>query len=204
MSKVYYPAPYLLLTDELQRLPGIGPRSAERIALWLLQSRGANPTRLANAIQEASQCLRTCKLCGFFTTEDLCRICSAPERRVHPICVVETAIDIIAIERASVFLGRYHALGGKFSPLNGIGPEQLRVTSLLARVKSERPQEIIFALSADVEGEATTHYLARLFSEQGVLVSRIAHGLPVGGGLEYADAGTLSCAISGRSRISLE
>ena len=204
MSKVYYPAPYLLLTDELQRLPGIGPRSAERIALWLLQSRGANPTRLANALQEASQCLRTCKLCGFFTTEDLCQICNAPERRVHPICVVETTSDIIAIERASVFLGRYHALGGKFSPLNGVGPEQLRIASLLARVKSERPQELIFALSADVEGEATTHYLARLFSEQGVLVSRIAHGLPVGGGLEYADAGTLSCAISGRSRISLK
>ena len=204
MSRVYHPAPYLLLTDELKRLPGIGPRSAERIALWLLQSHDANPTRLANAIQEASQCLRTCKLCGFFTTEDLCRICNAPERRVHPICVVETASDIIAIERAGVFSGRYHALGGKFSPLDGVGPEQLRIASLLARVKSEHPKELIFALSADVEGEATTHYLARLFSEQGVLVSRVAHGLPVGGGLEYADAGTLSYAISGRSKISLK
>lgn len=204
MSKIYYPKPYLLLTEELQHLPGIGPRSAERIALWLLQSRDANPARLARSIQEASQCLRSCKLCGFFTTEDLCRICSAPERRVYPICVVETASDIVAIERAGVFSGRYHALGGKFSPLDGIGPEQLRIPSLLARVESERPQELILALSADVEGDATSHYLAHLFSEKGVLVSRIAHGLPVGGGLEYADVGTLSYAISGRSEISLK
>lgn len=204
VSNICYPTPFLLLTNELQRLPGVGPRSAERIALWLLQSHYAQPNRLASAIQEASRCLKHCRLCGFFTTEDLCQICNSPERRTHPICVVETATDIIAIERTNVFLGRYHALGGKFSPLDGIGPEQLRITSLLERVQSEHPQELIFALSADVEGEATTHYLARLFSEQGILVSRLAHGLPVGGGLEYADEGTLSYALSGRSKIILK
>lgn len=204
MSKLYYPAPYLLLIDELQRLPGIGPRSAERIALWLLQSHNARPVRLAGAIQEAYRYLKSCSLCGFFTTEDLCKICSAPERRIHPICVVETPIDIMAIERTNVFSGRYHALGGKFSPLDGIGPAQLRIASLVERVQTECPQELIFALSADVEGEATTHYLARLFSEKGILVSRIAHGLPVGGGLEYANEGTLSYAISGRSKIILK
>ena len=204
MSKIDYPEPFLLLTRELRRLPGIGPRSAERVALWLLQSQDAQPARLARSIADVIRLLKSCRLCGFFATDDLCQICKEPERSGRPICVVETANDIIAIERTAVFQGRYHALGGKLSPLDGIGPDQLRFAPLLERVESERPQELIFALSADVEGEATTHYLARLLAEKGIPVSRIAHGLPVGGVLEHADEGTLSQALSGRRRISVE
>lgn len=199
--KADYPAPFLLLMRELQRLPGIGPRSAERIALWLLQSRNAQPLRLAHSLNEAKQLLKNCTLCGFFTTENLCQICTNSERKEHPLCVVETAQDIIAIERTGTFRGSYHILGGKLSPLDGIGPDQLRIASLLERVQCESPQELILALSADVEGEATTHYLAQLFAEKGIPVSRIAHGLPAGGGLEHADEITLSRALAGRAKI---
>ncbi|PWU07200.1 MAG: recombination protein RecR [Verrucomicrobia bacterium] len=196
--KTEYPAPLLLLMRELQCLPGIGPRSAERIALWLLQSRHADPLRLARSLHDAKQLLKDCSLCGFFTTEDLCQICSHPGRKENPLCVVETPHDVIAIERTRVFQGSYHILGGKLSPLDGIGPEQLRITPLLERLKSAPPPELILALSADVEGEATTHYLTRLLAKTGILVSRIAHGLPAGGGLEYADEITLSKALAGR------
>lgn len=201
MTKADYPTPFLLLIRELRRLPGIGPRSAERIALWLLQSRNADPLRLARALNDATQLLKNCTLCGFFSTEDLCQICQDPNRKPHPLCVVETANDIIAIERTGVFQGYYHTLGGKLSPLDGVGPDQLRIAPLLERVETERPQELILALSADVEGEATTHYLARLLTAKGVPVSRIAHGLPAGGGLEHADEVTLSRALSGRGKI---
>jgi recombination protein RecR len=200
-TKADYPVPFLLLIRELRRLPGIGPRSAERIALWLLQSRNADPLRLARSLNDATQLLKNCTLCGFFATENLCQICSNPDRKGHPLCVVETAHDIIAIERTGVFHGYYHILGGKLSPLDGIGPDQLRIDFLLERVKSDRPQELILALSADVEGEATTHYLARLFAKTGVSISRIAHGLPAGGGLEHADELTLSRALAGRGKV---
>ncbi len=200
--KIDYPAPFLLLMRELRCLPGIGPRSAERIALWLLQSRHAAPLQLARSLHDAKQLLKNCSLCGFFSTEDLCQICNNPARKGHPMCIVETAHDIIAIERTGVFQGYYHVLGGKLSPLDGVGPDQLRIDPLLERIQSERPHELILALSADVEGEATTHYLARLLIEKGVSVSRIAHGLPAGGGLEHADEITLSRALQGRGMMS--
>jgi recombination protein RecR len=186
---------------ELQCLPGIGPRSAERIALWLLQSRNANPLRLARSLHDAQQLLKNCNLCGFFTTDDLCQICTNPERKKHPLCVVETVHDVIAIERTGIFQGSYHILGGKLSPLDGVSPDQLRIVPLLERLKTEHPPELILALSADVEGEATTHYLTQLLAQTGILVSRIAHGLPAGGGLEHADEITLSKALAGRHEL---
>jgi len=193
-----YPAPFAALLRELRRLPGIGPRSAERMALWLLQSPDARPGELAEALKAAKSEIRSCSCCGFFAVEELCPVCSDPSRGGHEICVVENATDILAIEKTGFFRGRYHALGGKLSPLDHVGPDQLRIQSLLDRLPLEKPSEIILALSADVEGEATTSYLAQLLAHQGIPVTRIAHGLPAGGGLEHADQLTLSRAMSGR------
>ena len=193
-----YPEPFRRLTAELKRLPGIGSRSAERIALWLAQDRDARPSELANSLLAARDSLRACSLCGFFSVTEHCEICSDSNRQGNEICVVERATDIIPIERTGTFRGRYHALGGRLSPLNHIGPEDLTITALLKRVQTEAPCEIILALSADVEGEATTSYIAELLAPLGVPLTRIAHGLPAGGGLEHADSLTLQRALAGR------
>jgi recombination protein RecR len=193
-----YPVPFLDLARELRRLPGIGPRSAERIALWLLSNRDARPAALAAALAHAPAAVRPCRHCGFFATSDLCEICAQPSRRGREICVVEQATDILPIERTGTFGGVYHALGGRLAPLDHIGPDQLRVAPLVARIREEAPCEIILALSADVEGEATTNFLREILGPLGVPVTRIAHGLPAGGGLEHADQITLQRALSGR------
>jgi recombination protein RecR len=196
-----YPEPFRLLARELRRLPGIGPRSAERITLWLASSPDAKPLDLAAALQNAAENLRSCRTCGFFSTEELCEICRDGSRVGAEICVVEQASDILPLERTGFFRGLYHVLGGRLAPLDHIGPDELRIGELLDRVKTEQPREIILALSADVEGEATTHYLAETLAPTGVPLTRIAHGLPAGGGLEHADPLTLQRALSGRNPL---
>ncbi len=179
-------------------MPGVGPRSAERIALWMVRSRNAQPEEIAGAITATRQQIRPCKLCGFFATEELCEICRDESRATDLLCVVEEATDILPLEKTSAFRGRYHALGGRISPLDHVAPEDLRVQELLERVERENFSEIIFALAADVEGEATTNYLVDLIKRQGIRLTRIAHGLPAGGGLESADELTLYQALAGR------
>ena len=197
-----YPAPFLQLSRELRRLPGIGPRSAERIALWILSNKDARPAQLAGAVTAAATSVHPCKHCGFFATEDLCEICLQPARAGREICVVEQATDILPIEKTGSFRGLYHALGGRLAPLDHIGPDQLRIEPLLQRASTEKPTEIILALSADVEGEATTNYLVELLEPSGIPLTRIAHGLPAGGGLEHADQITLQRALSGRRPVA--
>lgn len=193
-----YPAPFLALTRELRRLPGVGPRSAERMALWLLSNKDARPAALAAALAAAPEAIRPCRDCGFFATGDLCEICVEPARQGREICVVEQATDILPLERTGTFGGVFHALGGRLAPLDHVGPDDLRIPALVDRIRATPPREIILALSADVEGEATTNYLIEVLSPLGVPITRIAHGLPAGGGLEHADQITLQRALSGR------
>jgi recombination protein RecR len=195
-----YPKSFRELIRHLRRLPGIGPRSAERIALWMLQSPSAYPEELARVITEAAQHLKTCRLCGFFSEQEFCSLCADSERLGKELCVVEINTDILPLERIGAFRGRYHALGGRLSPLDGIGPEQLRITELLERIALEDPSEIILALGSDVEGEATAHYLAELIAPKGIKLTRIAQGLPAGGGIEQADPITLQRALLNRRK----
>src|SRR5688500_18734141 len=162
MKRIEYPPAIKAVIAELKRMPGIGPRSAERIALWMMQSRDARPLEIANAVREVVQQVRTCAKCGFFTVEQHCEICADPARETGQICVVEQPTEILPVERTGAFRGLYHALGGRISPLEHIGPEQLRIEALIERVKLESPTEIILALGADVEGEATANYVAEL------------------------------------------
>lgn len=201
MKRVEYPGPITELVAQLRRMPGIGPRSAERIALWMNQSRDARAAEIAQAIQAAAEGVRPCELCGFFSTGPVCEICGDASRDGLLLCVVEQATDILPLERTGVYRGRYHALGGRIAPLDHVGPEQLRIEELMKRIETEGPQEIILALGADVEGDATANYLADLLREKAVSVTRIAQGLPAGGGLESADELTLSRALSGRRKI---
>ncbi len=201
MKPADYPEPFRELARELRRLPGIGPRTAERIALWIVSSKDAHPLDLAKALRGAAEGLRSCTICGFFATQEHCEICQDETRLGKEICVVEQATDILPIERTGTFRGRYHVLGGRLAPLDHIGPDQLRISALLDRVKAEAPAEIILALSADVEGEATTNYLSEVLAPLGVRVTRIAHGLPAGGGLENADPLTLQRALAGRNLL---
>lgn len=201
MKRVDYPPAIKTLVAELKRMPGIGPRSAERIALWMIQSRDARPAEISRVIAETTQTIRPCSHCGFFATEGLCEFCSDEGRDRSLLCVVEQPTDILPLERTGAFRGRYHALGGRISPLDHIGPEDLRIDALVARVKSETPAEVILALGADVEGEATANYIAGLLRDLSVKITRLAQGLPAGGGLEHADELTLSRALSGRTTV---
>jgi recombination protein RecR len=201
VKRVEYPAPIGELVAQLRRMPGIGPRSAERIALWMNQSRDARAVEIAQAIQAAAEGVQPCAQCGFFSIGPVCEICADPSRDAELLCVVEQATDILPLERTGVYRGRYHSLGGRIAPLDHIGPEQLRIAELLRRIDAEAPREIILALGADVEGEATANYLAGLLAEKPVAVTRIAQGLPAGGGLESADELTLSRALSGRRKV---
>src|SRR5436853_5794351 len=182
-------------------MPGVGPRSAERIALWMVQARGGQPEQIARAISETRRGIHPCKLCSYFATNELCDICSDSSRAVELLCVVEQPTDILPLEKTGAFRGRYHSLGGRISPLDHIGPEYLRIKELLARVQEEKFSEIILALAADVEGEATTNYLVELLRPFPIILTRIAHGLPAGGGLEGADDLTLYQALSGRTKL---
>ena len=197
-----YPAPVQNLIAHLARLPGIGKRSAERIALHLLKANADTNRQLAEAILEAKSKIRNCGRCGGYTETDPCAICTSARREQSLLCVVEGPNDILNLEKAAAFGGIYHALLGRISPLNGIGPEQLRIAALLERARREKPQEIILALGADVESEATAGYVADLLQPLGVTVSRIALGLPAGSTLESADEVTLSRALQGRHPIA--
>jgi len=201
LKRVEYPGPIGDLIAQLRRMPGIGPRSAERIALWMNQSRDARPVEIARAVQTAAETIQPCVQCGFFSTGPLCEICGDPSRNSEMLCVVEQATDILPLERTGVYRGRYHALGGRIAPLDHIGPDELRIQELLSRIDKEGPCEIILALGADVEGEATANYLADLLREKPVTLTRIAQGIPAGGGLESADELTLSRALSGRRKL---
>lgn len=198
---IVLPEPIDALVRALSRLPGIGPRSAERIALFVVQSEPTAVSELARALTAARERVTSCANCGALTEQQPCGICADPKRDSVTVCVVERAVDIISIEKSGTYHGRYHVLGGKISPLNGIGPEDLRVTELEKRLGQEPIQELILALPSDVEGDATSFYLAKNFSARGVKVTRIAQGLPVGSGLEFADELTLSRAIDGRRSI---
>lgn len=182
-------------------MPGVGPRSAERIALWMVQARGDQPEQIARVITTLRQTVRPCLRCGFFATEELCDICADPTRAADLLCVIEQPTDILPLEKTSAFRGRYHSLGGRISPLDHVGPEDLRIKELLERVEKEKFSEIIFALAADVEGEATTNYIVELLKDKPVTLTRIARGLPAGGGLESADELTLYQALSGRTKL---
>ena len=201
MRKVEYPAAIRELIAQLRHMPGVGPRSAERIALWMVQSRSEQPDAIARAISSTRETVRPCKLCGFFTMQELCEICADPMRALDQLCVVEQPTDILPLEKTSAFRGRYHSLGGRISPLDHVGPEDLRIGELTTRVENEGFTEVILALAADVEGEATTNYLVELLKPFGVTITRIAHGLPVGGGLESADELTLYQALSARTKL---
>jgi recombination protein RecR len=196
-----YPRPIEQLIALLARLPGIGRRSAERIALHLLKSGPAVNQPLAQAILDAGARIRPCSRCGSYTEQDPCGICADPRRDRALLCVVEGPNDILNLERAASFRGVYHALMGRISPLNGIGPDQLRLQPLLDRVAHERPTEVIIALGADVESDATAGYVADQLKAAGVNVSRIGLGLPAGGALESADEVTLARALEGRRKV---
>lgn len=189
------------LTGSLSRLPGIGPRSAERIALHLVQAEPGAVKQLADSILEARQKVRFCEVCGALTEQSPCGICSDPRRDAGLVCLVERAVDILSLEKSGTFVGRYHVLGGKISPLNGVEPEDLRIAELEKRLGHEPITEIIIALGTDVEGDATSFYLAKRLSRPGLKVTRIAHGLPAGSGLEFADEVTLSHALQGRREL---
>ncbi len=191
------------LIDELGRLPGVGPKSAQRIAFHLLQADPDDVKRLVEALTEVKQRVRFCQTCGNVAEAEQCRICADARRDRTSICVVEEPKDVVAIERTREFKGRYHVLGGAISPIDGIGPEDLRMTELMSRLASGEVTEIIIATDPNLEGEATASYLARLLRPMGLRVTRLASGLPVGGDLEYADEVTLGRAFEGRRLIDV-
>src|ERR1700735_4164310 len=188
------------LIAALGKLPGIGPRSAERIALYLVQADSPSVKNLAETILAAREKIKFCEICGSLTEQSPCSFCTDPRRDASLVCVVERAVDILSIEKAGSFRGKYHVLGGKISPLNGVEPEDLRISELESRTAGV--SEIIVALSTDVEGDATSYYLAKRLGGKGVKISRIAHGLPAGSGLEFADEVTLNQAMEGRRELA--
>jgi recombination protein RecR len=189
------------LIDELGRLPGVGPKSAQRIAFHILQVESADARRLAAAIVKVKDTVRFCTRCWNVSEQEECRICRDPRRDGSTLCVVGEPRDVVAIERTREYRGRYHVLGGAISPIDGIGPDDLHVKELIGRLDGEPVDEIILALNPNVEGEATASYLSRLLSPLGVRVTRLASGLPVGGDLDYADEVTLGRAFSGRRDV---
>jgi recombination protein RecR len=198
----HYPEPVARLIEALQRLPGIGPKTAQRLTFFLLKRPADEVRELAAALLAVKERIVYCRTCFNVTDEDPCRICRDPARDGRVICVVEEPNDLLAMERTGEFRGRYHVLLGALSPLDGIGPEDLKVRELLARIEGGGVTEVILATNPNVEGEATALYLAKLLRPLGVRVTRIARGLPVGGDLEYADQVTLAKALEGRREIS--
>ena len=195
------PDPITTLIAALSKLPGIGPRSAERIALHLVQAESDGVKHLAESIVSARERIRFCEVCGALTEKAVCDTCADPRRDAALVCVVERAVDIISLEKSAVYRGKYHVLGGKISPLNGVEPEDLRIAELERRLTREPIKEVVLALGTDVEGDATGAYLAKRLAREGLKISRIAHGLPAGSGLEFADELTLSRALEGRTEL---
>ncbi|MFI0433401.1 MAG: recombination mediator RecR [Candidatus Nanopelagicales bacterium] len=189
------------LIEELGRLPGIGPKSAQRIAFHLLGSEPTDVERLAAVMLEVTRTVKFCEICGNISQQDTCRICTDARRDAALICVVEEPKDVVAIEKTREFRGRYHVLGGAISPIDGVGPDDLRIAGLLARLADGSVTEVIIATDPNLEGEATATYLGRLLTPLGVSVTRLASGLPVGGDLEYADEVTLGRAFAGRRAL---
>ena len=196
-----YEGPVQDLIDELGRLPGVGPKSAQRIAFHLLAADPVDVTRLAHTLIEVKDKVRFCRICGNVAEADECRICRDPRRSAESICVVEEPKDVVAIERTNEFRGRYHVLGGAISPIDGVGPDDLRIRELLARLSDSTVTEVILATDPNTEGEATATYLARILAPLGLKVTRLASGLPVGGDLEYVDEVTLGRAFEGRRSV---
>ena len=194
----HYPEPFARLIEALQRLPGIGPKSAQRLTFFLLKRPVGEVRELSEALLAVKERIVYCGSCFNVTDEDPCRICADPARDARVLCVVEEPNDLLAMERTGEFRGRYHVLLGALSPLDGIGPEDLKVRELLARLDAGGTTEVILATNPNVEGEATAIYLAKLLRPLGVRVTRIAHGLPMGGDVEYADLATLGKALEGR------
>jgi recombination protein RecR len=189
------------LIDELGRLPGIGPKSAQRIAFHLIQSERVDVDRLVEVLRNVRERVKFCAICGNVSEDVECKICRDSRRDAGVICVVEESKDVVAVERTREFRGRYHVLGGAISPIDGVGPEQLRIRELLARLTDTQVTEVILATDPNLEGEATATYLARIIKPLGIAVSRLASGLPVGGDLEYADEVTLGRAFEGRRTL---
>lgn len=198
-----YPPSVRRLISVLRELPSVGPRSAERLAVHLLQGDGTLPRALSNALQEVQEKIGRCQVCGFFSEGDLCEVCRDPKRDDSIICVVEDAADVMAVEKSEAYRGVYHVLGGTLSPLDEVGPDDLAIEPLMKRLREANPpvQEVIIALGSDVKGETTSLYLARMLTDFPVQVSRPATGISVGGDLEYADSQTLSHAFSRRRPI---
>jgi recombination protein RecR len=190
-----------VLIDELGRLPGVGPKSAQRIAFHILSADPADVEALASALRTVKERVHFCTICGNIAESDTCRVCADPKRDTSIICVVEEPKDVIAIEKTREFRGRYHVLGGSISPIEGVGPDDLRIRELMHRLSDSTITEVILATDPNLEGEATATYLARTIAPLGITVSRLASGLPVGGDLEYADEVTLGRAFQGRRRI---
>jgi recombination protein RecR len=195
------PQPITSLTAALGKLPGIGPRSAERLALYLVQAEVPTVRQLADLIVSARERVCSCSLCGSLTETNPCGLCSDARRDSSLVCVVERPTDVFSFEKGGNFHGKYHVLGGKISPLNGVEPEDLRIGELEKRLETEPIQELVLALSTDVEGDATSYYLAKRFAAKNVRVTRLAYGLPAGTGLEFADEITLNHALEGRRAI---
>lgn len=200
MAAIDYPAPVKALISHLKQLPGVGPKSAERIAVWLIQHGRDLTTPLAGSLSEAGETVGECDICGFFSAQaEDCQICHSLDRENDSLCIIEQPTDVLLLERSGAFKGQYHVLRGKISPLDNIGPDDLRIKELMDRLKAGDFKETILALSADVEGEATANYLAAMMTDfEGIKVTRLAHGISVGGGLESADELTLLRALEGR------
>lgn len=196
-----YPKPLNRLINELSRLPGVGGKTAQRLAFHILSMEDKDAFRLSEAIREAKETMKYCSVCGNLTDVDPCAICTDDERDRSVICVVESPRDVVAMEKIREYRGRYHVLGGTISPMDGIGPEDINLKSLITRLQDEEVQELIIATNPTIEGEATAMYIARLIKPSGIKVSRIAHGIPVGGDLEYADEVTLLKAVEGRRQL---
>jgi recombination protein RecR len=195
------PEPVVSLIAALNKLPGIGPRSAERIALHLVQTDSAVVKQLAGVMLHAREKIQFCTTCGALTEKSPCPICADARRDASLVCVVERAVDILSVERSGTYRGKFHVLGGNISPLDGIEPEDLRIAELEQRLTHEPVREIVIALGTDVEGDATSFYLAKRLARKGLKISRIAYGLPAGSGLEFADELTLSRALEGRREM---
>ena len=198
----FYPEPVARLIEALQRLPGIGPKTAQRLTFFLLKRPAEEVRELSESLMAVKERIVSCRICFNVTDEDPCRICADPRRDDGLVCVVEEPNDLLAMERTGEYRGRYHVLMGALSPLEGIGPDDLKVRELLLRLEADSATEVILATNPNVEGEATALYLAKLLRPLGVRITRIARGLPVGGDLEYADQVTLSKALEGRREIS--
>jgi recombination protein RecR len=195
------PSPIETLIQLLARVPGLGPRSARRAALHLIRRKEALMEPLARALGEAAAAIRICGRCGNIDTVDPCAICTDPRRDGTTLCVVEQVADLWALERGALFKGRYHVLGGTLSALDGVGPNELRIPQLVARAKAEAIAEVILATNATVEGQTTAHYIAECLAGSGITVTGLAHGVPVGGELDYLDDGTLTAALRARRKV---